>query len=113
MAKLNFYLDKGEKNGQSFIQMTYLANGQKFRDSVKIKITPNQWLASKQRVKVKQKDDEYVNSHLNSLEEVIRKAERESLLNHNAINYSYVRQRFDDALNKTGGNKTFLLYFQE
>ncbi|SRR5260221_5888876 len=113
MATLNFYLDKADKNGQSFIQMTYLANGQKFRHSVKIKITPNQWLASKQRLKVKQKDDEYVNSHLNSLEEVIRKAERESLLNHNAINYSYVRQRFDDALNKTGGNKTFLLYFQE
>jgi integrase len=113
MATLNFYLDKADKSGQSFIQMTYLANGQKFRHSVKIKITPNQWLASKQRLKVRQQDDEYVNAHLSSLEEVIRKAERESLLNHNAINFSYVKQRFDNALNKTDGKKTFLLYFQE
>jgi len=113
MATLNFYLDKADKSGQSFIQMTYLANGQKFRHSVKIKITPNQWLASKQRLKVKRQDDEFVNAHLSSLEEVIKKAERESLLNNNLIDYSYVKQRFDDTLNKTGGKKTFLLYFQE
>jgi site-specific recombinase XerD len=113
MATLNFYLDKADKNGRSFIQMTYLANGQKFRHSVKVKITPNQWLASKQRLKVKQPNDEFVNSHLNSLEEVIRKAERESLLNHNAINYAYVKQKFDDALNKRDSHKTFLECFQE
>ncbi len=80
MATLNFYLDTADKNGRSFIQMTYLANGQEFRHSVKIKITPNEWLASKQRLKGKQQDDEFVNAHLNSLEEVIRKAERECLL---------------------------------
>ena len=113
MATLNFYLDKADKNGRSFIQMTYLANGQKFRHSVKIKITPSQWLPSKQRLKGKQQEDEFANAHLNSLEEIIRKAERESLLNHNNINYSYVKQRFDDTLNKTGGKKTFLGYFQE
>lgn len=113
MATLNFYLDKADKNDRSFIQMTYLANGQKFRHSVKIKVTANQWLKSKQRLKVKQESDEFTNAHLNSLEEVIRRAERESLLNFNMINYTYVKQKFEDVLNKTGGKKTFELYFQE
>ena len=43
MATLNFYLDTADKNGRSFIQMTYLANGQKFRHSVKIKTTANEF----------------------------------------------------------------------
>jgi len=113
MATLNFYLDTADKNGRSFIQMTYLANGQKFRHSVKIKVTPGEWLASKQRLKGKQQDDEFANAHLNSLEEVIRKAERESLMNLNMINFSYVKQKFGDALNKRTGHKTFLECFQE
>ena len=40
MATLNFYLDKADKQGQSFILMTYLAGGQKFRYSVKLKVFP-------------------------------------------------------------------------
>jgi hypothetical protein len=111
MATLNFYLDKADKNGKSFIQMTYLANGQKFRHSVKFKVLPSQWLTTRQRLKVKNNDDEYVNSHLNSIVEVIRKAERESLLTHNCINFSFVKQKFDDALDKKVDRQTFFGYF--
>ncbi|WP_428330558.1 site-specific integrase [Mucilaginibacter sp.] len=113
MATLNFYLDKADKNGRSFIQMTYLANGQKFRHSIKYKLTPTQWLVSKQRVRVKQTDDEFVNSHLNSIEDIIRKAEKESLLVNNSINFSFVKQRFNDALDKRDDKKTFFGYFNE
>jgi integrase len=113
MATLNFYLDKADKKGLSFIQMTYLANGQKFRHSVKIKVSPELWLKNKQRVKVRQPDHEFLNAHLNSIAEIISKAERESLMNNNAINFSYVKQRFNDALNKTTDKKTFVMYFQE
>jgi hypothetical protein len=113
MATLNFYLDKTDKNGRSFIQMTYLANGQKFRHSIKFKVLPNQWLATKQRVKVKQPDDEYINSHLNAIEEIIRKAERESLLVHNMLNFAFIKQKFDDTLNKRTDKKDFEGYFAE
>ena len=81
MVILNFYLDKSDKNGKSFIQMTYFANGQKFRYSVKMKVLPVDWLSGKPRVRVK--EDEFINSHLKSIEEIIRKAERESLLINN------------------------------
>ncbi|GAC1314656.1 MAG: site-specific integrase [Mucilaginibacter sp.] len=113
MATLNFYLDRQDKNGRSFIQMTYLANGQKFRHSIKFKVTPGQWLPTKQRIRVKNNDDEFINSHLNSIEEIIRKAERESLLIHNALNFSFIKQKFDDTLNKKVDKKTFIGYFEE
>lgn len=113
MATLNFYLDKADKHGRSFIQMTYLANGQKFRHSVKLKVLPGQWLSAKQRVRVKEKEDEFINSHLKSIEEIIRKAERESLLIKNELNFSFIKQRFNDSFNKTVDNKTFLQYFEE
>jgi integrase len=113
MATLNFYLDKADKKGLSIIQMTYLANDQKFRHSVKIKVSPDLWVKSKQRLKVKQKDHEYFNAHLNALEDIIRKAERESLLTHNAINFSFIKQRFNDTLNKTDEKRTFIQHFQE
>ncbi|MDN3549331.1 site-specific integrase [Mucilaginibacter aquaedulcis] len=113
MATVNFYLDKADKNGQSFILMTYLANGQKFRHSVKVKISPTMWLKSKQRLKVKQQDHEYLNAHLNALEEIITKAERECLLNYSTLNFNFIKQRFNDSLNKTNERKTLALYFQE
>jgi integrase len=112
MATLNFYLDKADKKGESLILMTYLSNGQKFRHSVKIKIAPELWVKTKQRCKGKQPDHEYLNAHLNALEDVIRKAERESLLNYNALRFSFVKQRFEDSLNKTSEKKTLLQYFQ-
>lgn len=113
MATLNFYLDRADKKGLSIIQMTYLANDQKFRHSVKIKVSPELWIKSKQRLKVKQKDHEFFNARLNALEDIIRKAERESLLNHNGIDFSFVKQRFNDALNKTDEKRTFVQHFQE
>jgi hypothetical protein len=51
MATTNFYLDKADKQGKSFILMTYLCGGQKFRHSVKIKGPPSKWIARKQRLK--------------------------------------------------------------
>jgi site-specific recombinase XerD len=113
MATLNFYLDRTDKSGRSFIQMTYLANGQKFRHSVKLKVTPSDWLKGKQRIRVKEKEDEFINSHLKSLEEIIRKAERESLLIHHALNFSFIKQKFDDTLDKRDDKKTFVGYFNE
>ena len=113
MATLNFYLDKADKNGRSFIQMTYLANGQKFRHSVKIKVTSNQWLTKRQRVKVTASEDEFVNSHLSSLAEVIRKAERESLLINNELNFAFVKQKFNASFNKCTDKKSLLDYFKE
>ncbi len=47
MATVNFYLDKANKSGKSPIMMTYLADGQKFRHSVKIKVSANQWLTKR------------------------------------------------------------------
>ena len=113
MATLNFYLDAADKNGRSFIQMTYLANGQKFRHSVKIKVTPAEWLKGKQRIRVKEPEDEFTNSHLKSLEEIIRKAERESLLLHNELNFSFIKQKFNDSFDKRTVKKTLLEYFEE
>jgi len=74
MATTNFYLDRADKEGKSFIQMTYLASGQKFRHSVKMKVFPGQWLTTKQRVKVKVTEDEYINGHLDGLENIINNA---------------------------------------
>ncbi|RYE11556.1 MAG: hypothetical protein EOP44_01145, partial [Sphingobacteriaceae bacterium] len=96
MATVNFYLDKADKEGKSPILMTYLSSGQKFRHSVKLKIFPNQWLAKKQRLKVKFKEDEYVNGHLDGLERIITEAQKESLLTYNSINFEFVKQKFSD-----------------
>jgi hypothetical protein len=105
MATVNFYLDKTDKEGKSPILMTYFANGQKFRHAIKIKIFPSQWLEKKQRVKVKAIDDEYVNNHIKGIEEIITKAERESLLTYQEINFSFIKQKFNDSLGKTGEKK--------
>jgi site-specific recombinase XerD len=113
MATTNFYLDKADKQGQSFILMTYLASGQKFRHSVKLKVFPGQWLASKQRLKVKTMEDEHVNGHLDSLEQIISSAQKQSLLINNEISFSYVKQKFNDSLGKVGGKKTLIDYFDE
>jgi integrase len=113
MATLNFYLEKADKNGLSIIQMTYLANGQKFRFSLKIKISPDIWLKKKQRVKAKTQDHEYLNAHLSSIEEVIRKAERESLLTHSCLNFIFIKQKFDDTLNKKSDRRSLVQYFRE
>jgi hypothetical protein len=51
MATVNFYLDRPDKQGKCFILMTYLAGGQKFRHSVKLKSFPKQWIKRKQRLK--------------------------------------------------------------
>ncbi len=64
MATTNFYLDKADKEGKCFILMTYLAQGQKFRHSVKLKVLPTQWVKRKQRVKELNKLDQLTNSHL-------------------------------------------------
>jgi hypothetical protein len=96
MATLNFYLDKADKQGKSFIMMTYLAGGQKFRHSVKLKIFPGKWLANKQRLKENSVDDKFINGHLDSLENIIKEAQTHSLLSNNEINFSYVRDRFSN-----------------
>ena len=112
MATVNFYLDKADKEGKSPILMTYQANGQKFRHSIKIKILASQWLIKKQRLKVNSLDDEMVNNHIKGLEEVITKAERQSLLTNQQIDFSFVKQRFNDSLGKTDEKKkTFIEYF--
>jgi len=113
MATTNFYLDKADKIGQSFILMTYLCNGQKFRHSVKLKIYPGQWLASKQRVKVKTMDDEFINGHLDSLEQIITSAQKQSLLEKNEINFSYVKQKFNDQLGKKDLRRSLVDCFNE
>lgn len=111
MATLNFYLNKEDKQGKCFILMTYLANGEKFRHAIETKVLKSQWMTNKQRLKVKAIDDEYLNSHLNALEEIITKAERESLLTHNTILFAFVKQRFNDILNKTSEKKTLVESF--
>ena len=113
MATTNFYLDKADKSGQSFILMTYLCDGQKFRHSVKLKIYPAQWLASKQRVKVRSMEDEYVNGHLDSLEQIIASSQKQCLLEKNEINFSYVKQKFNDHLGKKDIRRTFVDCFNE
>ena len=114
MATLNFYLDKADKGGKSFIIMTYFANGQKFRHSVKIKLFPAQWQINKQRLKIKSVEDEFLNGHLDGLEEIITSAQRESLLTHNEINFNFIKQKFYDSLGgKQKVTKTLLECFKE
>ena len=114
MATLNFYLDRPDKAGRSFILMTYQADGQKFRHSVKIKLLPTQWLSAKQRSKVKSTDDEYLNGHLDGLEEIIKGAQRECLLIHNEIRFAFVKQKFHDSLSRTEKvHKSLTDYFKE
>lgn len=113
MATLNFYLDKADKQGKSFIMMTYLAGGQKFRHSVKLKINPAKWISARQRLKENNNDDRFTNSHLDNLENIIKEAQTHSLLNNNVIDFSYVKQKFNDALGKKIVNKTLLQCFDE
>lgn len=114
MATVNFYLDKTDKDGKSPILMTYFSNGQKFRHSLKVKILASQWLTKKQRLKANSLDDQIVNSHIKGIEETITKAERESLLIKQQIDFSYVKQKFNDSLGKTAERKrTFVEYFNK
>ncbi len=113
MATLNFYLNKPDKFGKCFILMTYLANGEKFRHAIETKILKTQWLSNKQRVKSKGIEDEYLNGHLNSLEGIISMSERESLLVHNTIIFSFVKQKFNDTINKTQVRKTFIESYKD
>ncbi|MEB0263979.1 phage integrase SAM-like domain-containing protein [Mucilaginibacter sp. 10I4] len=113
MATTNFYLDRADSKGKCFIVMTYLANGQKFRHSIKMKVFPSQWLASKQRLKIKGMEDEFVNGHLDGLEQIITNAQKQSLLENNSINFSYVKQKFNDHLGKKDVKRTFVDYFNE
>ena len=113
MATLNFYLTKEDKQGKCFILMTYLANGEKFRHAIETKVLKSQWITTKQRLKVTAIEDEYLNIHLSGLEGIISKAERESLLNHNTILFSFVKQRFNEILNKTDVRKTLIESFND
>ncbi|MGI4751273.1 MAG: phage integrase SAM-like domain-containing protein [Janthinobacterium lividum] len=114
MATVNFYLDKADKEGKSPIMMTYQAAGQKFRHSVKVKILASQWLSKKQRLKTNSLDDEFVNNIIKGLEEIITKAERESLLTNQQIDFSYVKRRFNESVKKTGEKKkTFIECFND
>lgn len=113
MATLNFYLDRPDKHGNSFILLTYQAGGQKFRHSVKHKVKPSQWLTEKQRLKVKTNEDQYINGHIDNLESIITEAQRHSLLANNEIDFSYVKQRFNDALGKKEIKRTFIDCFSE
>jgi hypothetical protein len=113
MATLNFYLDKADKNGKHPILMTYLCDGKKFRHSVQLKVYPGQW-TKKQRIKVKYPEDEFINGHLDGLEQIITKAQKESLLTFNEIRFSFIKQKFEAALNKTDvKEKSFLEYYEE
>ncbi|MVN20427.1 site-specific integrase [Mucilaginibacter arboris] len=119
MATLNFYLDKPDKEGKCPILMTYLANGKKFRHSVKYKTFPGQWLTKKQQIRVIEKEDQFVNSHLDSLNSIITDAQKESLLIYNKINFDFVREKFSGALDKKEvkqagvKQKDFIGYFNE
>jgi site-specific recombinase XerD len=108
MATINFYVNKPDKLGKCFILLTYLANGEKFRHAIETKILKSQWLPNKQRIKANGIHDEYLNAHLSSLESIISTAERESLLVHNTILFSFVKQKFNDTINKTQVRKNFL-----
>ena len=113
MATLNFYLDKADKHGKSFIMMTYLAGGQKFRHSLKLKIIPGKWILAKQRLKENCNDDRFINSHIDNLENIIKEAQTHSLLSSNEINFSYVKQKFNDALGKKELKRTLIECFDE
>lgn len=113
MATTNFYLNKPDKSGNCFILMTYLANGEKFRHAIETKVAKSQWLVGKQRVKSKGIEDDYLNAHLNSLEGIITLAERECLLEHNTLIFSYIKQKFNDTINKTLVKKTFIESYKE
>lgn len=99
--------------------MTYLANGKKFRHSVKYKTFPGQWLTKKQQIKVIEKEDQFINSHLDGLNSIITDAQKESLLIYNQINYEFVREKFYEALDKKETKQTavkqkdFIGYFNE
>jgi len=82
MATTNFYLDKADKQGKSFIIMTYLAGGEKFRHSVKIKILPSKWILRKQRLKENCQEDQLINSHIDKLENIIKDALNVSCYKH-------------------------------
>ena len=65
MATVNFYLDRADKQGKCFIMMTYAAGSQKFRHSVKFKVSPIEWVAKKQRLKVIDREDQLTKSQAN------------------------------------------------
>lgn len=113
MATTNFYLDKAGKDGKCFIQLTYLASGQKFRHAIKLKVASTAWLASRQRLKVKTSEDEYVNGHLDGLEQIINNAQKQSLLIKNEISFGFVKQKFHDALGKSTVKKSLTERFDE
>ncbi|MDB5137430.1 MAG: Phage integrase SAM-like protein [Mucilaginibacter sp.] len=114
MATTNFYLDKADKQGKSFIIMTYLAGGQKFRHSVKIKVLPNKWISRKQRLKENSTEDQYINSHIDKLETIIKDAQTHSLLFNQEIDFSFVKQRFYEALGgKKDVKRNFIESFEE
>lgn len=98
MATLNFYLDRADKQGKCFIMMTYLAGGQKFRHSVKLKVFPGQWIKRKQRIKEMTKDDLLYNSHLDKLEGFIKDAQTHSILFNQEIDFSFVKDRFYESI---------------
>lgn len=110
MATTNFYLDKADKQGKSFIIMTYLAGGEKFRHSVKIKVLPSKWISRKQRLKENSQEDQLINSHIDKLETIIKDAQTHSLLFNFEIDFSFVKQRFYEAL---GGKKEVKATFME
>src|ERR1700760_796053 len=115
MATVNFYLDKADKEGKSVILMTYLAQGQKFRHSVKLKVFPNQWVKRKQRLKELNREDQLINSRIDKLESLIKDAQTHSLLFKHEIDFEFVKQMFYEAL---GGKKekqtvTFISSFEE
>ena len=110
MATTNFYLDKADKQGKSFIIMTYFAGGQKFRHSVKIKVLPSKWIQRKQRLKENNKEDQLINSHIDKLEAIIKDAQTHSLLFNFEIDFDFVKQRFLEAL---GGKKEVKATFIE
>jgi integrase len=110
MATTNFYLDKADKQGKSFIIMTYLAGGQKFRHSVKIKVLPSKWILRKQRLKENTKDDQLINGHIDKLETIIKDAQTHSLLFNFEIDFDFVKQRFYESL---GGKKEVKATFME
>jgi integrase len=113
MATLNFYLEKADKDGKSFIMMTYLAGGQKFRHSLKFKVIPGKWIKSKQRLKENTNDDRFINGHIDNLESIIKEAQTHSLLSNNNIDFSYVKQKFNDKLGKKDIKRTFIECFDE
>jgi len=115
MATTNFYLDKADKEGKSFIIMTYLAGGQKFRHSTKLKISPTKWIKRKQRLKENNTEDQFNNSVIDRLETIIKDAQTQSLLFNQEIDFCFVKERFYDVLEgkKKGVKKNFIESFEE